>query len=211
MPQTSGLLGNYIYSVLNIPRIQLFEWDVREYSPPTYTRTIYGGHPAWVKELGVSEQSSMEFDDVVIDYANSALSGSYQGRVQCFTVGMADSDYSVSNMRLWMPSGTALNSSGHLEFTASGLWIPHAKLPSGVGTVMPTALPTLMNISRQDNQQGALDYSEDNHVSQYVYLSLTVQSGMPLGKYGHNSNGDLAFKITYDWYYKFTPSGSLTS
>jgi hypothetical protein len=210
MPNTSGSLGSYIYGELNTPRTQLFEWNIREQSPPTHTRTIYGGHPAWVKELGVSVSKAMEFEDVVLNYADSSLSGRYPARTQCFTIGLADSDYSISNMRLWMPSGSALNSSGHLEFASSGLWIWNALLPSGQGTVVPSSLPTNMNIVRQDNQLAGLDYSEDTHVSQYVYLGLTIQSGMPLGQYGLGSNGHLALRVTYDWYYKFAPPGGLT-
>ena len=210
MAYTSGLIGAYIFGELNAPTTQIFEWDVRELSSPVGTRTIAGGHPAFVKELGVTIPKAMQFEDVVIDYGNDALSGIYQSRVQAFTIGLANNDFSISNMRFWMPSGTALNSSGYMEFAASGTWIPNALLPSGEGTEVSTTLPTLQNVIRQDDVFGNLDFADDTHVSQFVYLSLAVTSGMPLGQYGLNSNGDLAFRVTYDWYYKFNSSGSMT-
>lgn len=203
----SGMIGGYVYGELNTPQVQLFEWDIREYSPPNGVRNIYGGHPAWVKELSIT--APMEFEDVVLDFA-STISGNYQSRVQCFTVGLSDNDFGISNMRLWMPSGTALQTSGHIEFTASGLWIPWAKLPSGVGTIMPSSLPTNQNVWRQDSQFGNLEWSEDSHTSQFIYLALTVPSGMPLGQYGNGLNGQLSFRVTYDWFYKFQVSGSMT-
>jgi len=193
---TNATQGAYIYGQLNVPGTQFFEWDVREPSSPAGTRDIYAGHPAWVKELGVESVKSMEFEEVVLDYANDSLSGV--------------DNFSISNLRFWMPSGTALNSSGNLEFTASGTWIPNALLPSGIGTVIPTSLPTIRNVLRQDDIFGNLEFSQDSNVSQFVYLALSVTSGMPLGQYGLNSNGDLAFRMTYDWYYKFQTSGSMT-
>lgn len=210
MAFTSGLIGVYIYGELNAPTTQFFEWDVRELSPPDGTRHIYAGHPAWVKELGVQAVDAMEIDDVVLNYADDSLSGVYPGRVQAFTFALSNDNFSVSNLRFWMPSGSALNSSGHLEFAASGTWIPNALLPSGEGTVVPTSLPTIQNLLRQDDVFGNLDFASDAHTSQYVYLALSITSGMPLGQYGLNSNGDLAFRVTYDWYYKFQSSGSQT-
>lgn len=210
MAFTSGSLGAYIYGELNAPTTQFFEWDVREVSSPVGTRMIAGGHPAFVKELSTSIPGAMQFEDVVMNYADDSLSGVYPSRVQAFTFSLTDSDFSVSNLRFWMPSGTALNSSGHMEFAASGTWIPNALLPSGVGTEVPTALPSLHNVLRQDDVFGNLDFADDTHVSQFVYLALSVTSGMPLGQYGLNSNGDMAFRMTYDWYYKFNSSGSMT-
>jgi len=211
MPFLSGIQGSYVYGELNSPTTQFFEWDVRETSSPAGSRHIYAGHPAWVKELGAETAKALEFEDVILDFANSNLGGVYQGRVQAFTFGQTNDNFSVSNLRFWMPSGTALNpASGYLEFAASGTWIPNAVLPSGAGTEIPSTLPTLRNVLRQDDLLGNLDLSGDSDQSQFVYMALSVVSGMPLGQYGLNSNGDLAFRMTYDWYYKFQGSGSMT-
>jgi len=193
----------------NYPTVQIFEWDVTEASAPNGVRNIYGGHAAFVKELGETIAKAMQFEDVILDFTAS-VSGNYQSRVQAFTVGLANNDFSISSLRLWSPSGTALHSSGHLEFSSSGLWIPNAILPSGKGVVMPTLLPTLPNIMNQSNVSWSLDGASDLDVSQYVYLALTVPSGMPLGQYGLGTNGHLAFRVTYDWYWKFNSSGSQT-
>lgn len=211
MAFTSGVIGSYIYGLLNTPGTQIFEWDVREVSSPAGTRNIANGHPAFVKELGVQPSQALEFEDVILNYADDSLSGVYQGRVQAWTIGLTSNNYSISNLRMWMPSGTALNpASGYLEFAASGTWIPNAKLPSGVGTEVPSVLPTTQNLLRQDDLFGNLDFAADSNVSQFVYMALSVTSGMPLGQYGLNSNGDMAFRVTYDWYYKFNASGSMT-
>jgi len=210
MATTSGTLGSYTFGELNTPTVQIFEWDVTELSSPIGVRHIYAGHPAWVKELGTTISKAMKIEDVILDYANDSLSGLYQSRAQCFTIGLAKDTHSISNLRLWMPSGTALNSSGHLEFASSGVWTPNPTIPSGEGGIMPTSLPATRNILRQDGIFGNLDLTTDTHTSQFVYMVLTVTSGMPLGQYGLNSNGDLAFRVTYDWYYKFQSSGSLT-
>lgn len=206
----SGIIGSYVYAELATPNVQIFEWNTREASSPVGVRNIYGGHPAFVKELQNSINGAMEFDDVVLDYTNTSLSGIYQSRVQAFTVGLSDSDYSISSLRLWIPSGTALLGSGHLELTTSGSWVYNAILPSGRGTTVPTSLPSSPNIMNQNGVSWSIDGPNDSDVSQFVYLALTVPSGIGLGQFGLGVNGDLAFRITYDWYYKFNPSGSLT-
>lgn len=207
---TSGTIGSYIFGELATPNIQIFEWDITELSSPVGVRNIYGGHPAFVKELGITTTKALEFDDVVLDFANSSLSGMYQGRVQSFTVGLSDSEYSISSLRLWIPSGTALVGSGHIEFTTSGNWVYNAIIPSGQGNTVPQALPSSPNIMNQNGVSWSLDGPNDSDTSQFVYLALTVPSGMGLGQYGLGVNGELAFRITYDWYWKFNPSGSLT-
>ncbi len=193
---------------IQYPTVQIFEWDVTETSDPNGVRNIYGGHPAFVKELGETIVKAMQFEDVILDFSN--ISGVYQSRVQVFTVGLANNDFSISSLRLWMPSGTALQTSGHIEFSSSGLWIPNAILPSGRGTNIPTVLPTSANIKNQNGITWSLDGGSDSETSQYVYLALTVPSGMPLGQYGLGTNGHLAFRVTYDWYWKFNSSGSQT-
>ncbi len=204
MPFTSGSIGAYIFGQLATPPTQIFEWDITEVSAPDGVRNLYAGHAAWVKELGITIPKAMEIEDVILDYADGSISGAYQSRLQVFTIGLATSDYSISNMRFWMPSGAALQSSGYMEFVASGTWWPNAHLPSGRGTQVPVALPAIQNILNQNDVVGNLDSSEDYDTSQYVYLSLNIPSGFGLGIYGLGTHGDLAFRITYDWYWKFS-------
>jgi hypothetical protein len=191
------------------PTIQIFEWDITEQTSPNGVRNLYGGHPAWVKELGETISKAMQFEDVILDFSD--ISGVYQSRVQAFTVGMAlNNDFTISSLRFWMPSGTALTSCGHIEFASSGQWVYNAHIPSGYGTVMPSSLPASPNIMAQNGMSWSLDSASDYDTSQFVYLALTVPSGMPLGRYGLGSNGHLAFRVTYDWYWKFNASGSQT-
>lgn len=205
MPITSGSLGGYTSGIANIPTLIFYEWDVSSKYSPTYTRAIASGHPAFIKSLGYTDAKAMQIDDVVIDFGDSSLSGTYQSKVQCFSFVPSTNLYVVGNLKFWADQLSALNSSGHLEYTASGAWIPNAVLPSGAGNIVPSSLPTNQNVFRTDGST-TLETYDDYSSSQFVYMSLTVQSGMPLGQYGLNTRGRLDFKVTYDWYYRLATS-----
>lgn len=196
---TSGKLGGFVSADRVYPSTQVFSWDVLEQSSPVGTRNLVSGHFAFLNVVGPHIYNPLEFRNLVLDFTDTSLSGLYQSYTECLTFRQTDDRFNISNMRFWMPSGTALTPSGHIEFAVSGQWIYNAHIPSGVGGAIPTALPTLPNLRRQDGL-GYLVDADDNNVSQFIYLVITVPSGLPLGRYGLGGTGNLGFKITYDWF-----------
>lgn len=206
MTFASGLLGGYIYGLGRSPNTQILEWNTAEILTPAGTRANASGTPSFVKILGPTAGGAMEFDDMVLDFS-AGLSANYTSKVQCLTLGLTDDDYTIGNIRYWQPSGTALGSTGHVEMIASGAWHYNATLPSGAGAVVSTSLPSARNVRRQDG--GALmEFALDTHVSEFIYTALTIPSGFGLGSYGKGSNGDWVNRMTYDWYYKYSPTST---
>lgn len=197
MAATSGVLGSYIYGSQNQPSLSLYEWDVSEPTSPDGYRSVVSGVATFVKQLGTSAATAMQFEDTVLDFSD--LSAEYAARVQCFTFVNTTGYFRLSNMRVWMPSGTALDDGAHLEVAASGEWIYNSVLPSGAGFAMPTGLPSSQNVFRQDGDP-EMWLVADDHASQYVYLGLTVPSGLAFGRYGIDGTGDLVFRVTFDWF-----------
>jgi len=204
MATTSGVLGSYIYGYKTTPSLAFYEWDITEETSPVGYRNVSSGVISFVKTLGTSEALAMQFEDTVLDF--SALEDTYAAQVQCFSFLNTETQYYVSNLRLWMPSGTALDTGGYIEYAASGTWIYNATLPSGAGNTMPTTLPTQGNIYNQNDETAILQGQLDTSVSQFVYLGLSVPSGMALGRYGVGGTGNMVFRVTYDWYNQVSPS-----
>lgn len=197
---TSGRLGGYMFADRVYPSTQFFAWNVSEFSSPVGTRDLVSGHFAFRQIVGNHVEHPLEFRNVILDFATpSNISGLYQSTTECVTFRQTNDRFNLSNLRFWMPSGTALSPSGHIEFAVSGQWIYNAHLPSGVGGTIPSGLPTLLNVRRQDGL-GYIDGSQDIHVSEFIYMVITVPSGYSLGRYGFQGTGTMAFKMTYDWF-----------
>lgn len=195
---TSGNIGGYLAAQGVYPDVIFYSWNVSEPMTPVGTRNLVSGAFAFNKIVGLHTDNPLEFRNLILDF--TAISGTYQSTVECLTFRQKNNRFNISNMRFWLPSGTALNSSGHLEWAASGQWVYNAHIPSGNGATLSSSLPILANVRRQDGL-GYIDGSDDTHVSEFIYLVLTVPSGLPLGRYGpNNSNGALAFNMTYDWF-----------
>jgi hypothetical protein len=203
MAQTSGSLGAYIYGFKPTPSLVFYEWDVTEQTSPVGYRNVVSGVASFGKTLGTGENASMQFEDTVLDF--SSLESEYAAQVQCFTFRNTETQYYLSNLRVWMPSGTALASGGNIEYAASGTWIYNAVLPSGAGNTMPTSLPSEGNVYNQNDESAIIQGLLDTDVSQFVYMGLTVPSGLALGRYGEGGTGDLTFRVTYDWYNHLIP------
>ena len=189
-----NVLGGFINADRLVPKLIFHEWNVNEASP-TGTRNNAGGHAAFIKVLDDSSAGAMEFDDIIIDYTTPEE----VSKVQCFTCHVSGIQYGVSNLRFWAPTVTALAAGGNLEYAASGTWVQNAVLPSGNGLAVPTTLPTLPNIRNQDGQSYTISWTDEGS-SEYIYMAISVPSGMPLGQYGNGVNGNLVFRLTYDWY-----------
>lgn len=198
MASTSGRIGAYFGAQRDYPETMFFSWDVSEATSPIGMRNLVSGHFAFLNRVGPHTANPLEFRNVVLDFT-STISGVYQSLTECITFREVNDRFNLSNLRFWMPSGTALIPSGHIEYIPSGAWIYNAHIPSGYGAPVPSSLPSLPNLRRCDGM-GWIEGGQDIHVSEFIYMVITVPSGMGLGRYGLGGMGTLAFKVTYDWY-----------
>ncbi len=198
MAINSGILGGYVYAYQPVPSLYFYEWDVDDYTPPDGYRNVVSGVSSFAGVVDNTNANAMVFDRMVVDHTE--LQPEYSSKVQCVTFINTTGTFAISNMRFWMTDDTALtNSDANLEFAISGVWVQGATMPSGYGEVVPTSLPDAQNVRRTDcfpKMKGLLD----NDTSEYIYMGMTVPSGTALGQYGAGINGDLQFRVTYDWY-----------
>jgi len=197
MTINSGLIGGYLYAEGVSPLTNFSWWDIEEISPPTGVRHLESGHPAFVKFVDTA--TPLEFRNIELNFISGIVP--YYNSVECLTFKLNNDRFFVANMRLWLPSGSAIIPSGRIEYSVSGTWVYNAILPSGYGTIIDTSLPATQNVNRQDGF-GSINGTGDNDVTQFIYLSLSIPSGYSLGRYGYGGTGTLAFKLTYDYYQK---------
>lgn len=179
------------------PQTQFFSWDTQEFTSPLGMRNLESGHFAFIKVIGNHLAAPLEFRNVILDFTGT-ISGTYQSLTECVTFRETTNRHNISNMRFWMPSGTALTS-GHIEYIPSGAWVYNAHIPSGYGIPVPTILPSSENIKRCDGLSYIQD-GDDINVSEFIYLVISVPSGHFLGRFGIDGFGTLGFKMTYDFF-----------
>lgn len=195
---TSGLIGAYLYGDRLYPSTAFYSFNVYEFSSPVGSRNLVSGSFAFLTEVGPHTTRPLEFRNVVLDF-DSGISGYYQSLTECVLFRSINTRFNISNMRFWMPSGTALIPSGHIEFHATSEWLYNFGMPSGSYGVVPSSLDSAYLLKKQDGLR-YIDEADDVDVSEFIYMKITVPSGYSLGRYGLGGSGTLAFAVTYDWY-----------
>jgi hypothetical protein len=115
------------------------------------------------------------------------------------------------NMRFWLANMTDFEI-GTFKFNgwASGTWIPGINLTENSGMFVPSELPSGQNLfrnadpnqvfNREDVFQQELTSSGivDNQVTQYQFLSVTVNDDAAVKEYGGDGGG-FTYRLTFDF------------
>ena len=122
-----------------------------------------------------------------------------------------DMTESVFNMRFWLPD-LADFQIGTFKFNgfASGTWIPSVNLTEASGKFVSTALPSGQNLFRNADPNQIFNANDlfqkeltasgtvDDQVTQYVFLSVTVDQDAAVKQYGGDGGG-FTYRLTYDF------------
>jgi len=153
-------------------------------------------HASYVKQLGVAAAQYLDFGSLNISVQKQTSATKV---VVAMVDDMNDASTSVFNMRFWM-SDIDDFSGGTYYFNgwASGVWMQNCSLTDASGYYIPTILPSGQNLWRQDGELSITGSGSDNQVTQYIYLSMTCDTDMPVGVYGGDSGG-MVYRLTYDY------------
>ena len=72
-------------------------------------------------------------------------------------------------------------------------------LPSGAGTRLTRAVPSLPNINRQDGGNALLG-EDDLNSSEFVYMNLVIPFNFPIGTFGICGSGNLRFGFSFNYW-----------
>ena len=182
--------------VTNPPIIRFFEWDISEIADPAGTRHLEGGSFAFKQRVARGCST----------YTSVGTSGTLLFSGTAITVNLGTSGVAISNMRVYLKDDSGLLASKDVgmdpaivQFIPSGVWQPNAVLPSGIAPALPTTIPTLSNLFRQDGADSLVAQGDDNS-SQYGYMNLLVPFGVPLGTYGICGSGRVNIGLVFDYF-----------
>lgn len=189
------------------PQFQFSSWDNTELADPVGTRHLVSGAFAYDKLLGLGGGLAMAFNGLVLNAGeDEPFVGSDVAVINISIPNMGELQASglnaVYNMRLWIPagSGSIIDTPGaHLEFFASGVWVPNVAFPSGHGQEFLRTLPTQFNVRRIDGRNELISFNDKN-VTEYVYMRMFLDERFPLGTFGTGASGILRPRLTVDFY-----------
>lgn len=195
------------------PDIHVYQFDTSEISDPSGSRHIEGGSFAFVQRVGLNcsiysgpgTSGTLDFGPIRIDPNN--YPDYVNTEVIALVFRVATSGTGVSNMRLYLTDRTALTlpaayvgrPPGFVQIASSGIWQPNSVLPSGAGTTLGVTVPSIHNIKRQDGKT-YMAASEDQDVSEYVYMNVVLPNSFPLGAFGVCGSGLLRFGLVFDYF-----------
>lgn len=202
----------------DFPVIRVFEWDTTEVASPVGNRHLPGGSFAFKKIVASgcatadpnnpgSTSGTLLFEDVRFDLTDLPLPSHVASKVTAITFNLAASGTAISDLRLYLVDDSAFQASqdqgldrGFIQYAPSGnLWLPNLTLPSGSVARLPTSIPTLPNVRRQDGGLALLG-QDDGNSSEFVYLNIVIPLGTPLGAFGVCGSGILRLGLVFNYW-----------
>ncbi|MCK5610110.1 hypothetical protein KAR91_50015 [Candidatus Pacearchaeota archaeon] len=176
------------------PTIRWSHWAASGVSPSGSRHLT--SHPTYIKQLGTAADQELDFGSV------NNTNGKVHSLTCAVTAGvdaMNGANEAIFNMRFWIPDFSDYTT-GTFFFNGvpSGTWIQNIALTDASGYFIPTALPSGQNLFRQDEGLELTGASADAQVTEFVYLSVSVDTDVPPNVYGGAAGGHV-YRLTYDF------------
>lgn len=192
------------------PIIKFHEFDVNDPSPSGFRHVTSA--TAFVKQLGTGANQFIDFGSGNI---SNGKQHSKTAAVVAFATSMNDATEAIFDMRFWISDfSDFITGSYNFNGFPSGKWIQGIKLTDASGYFIPTNLPSGQNWWNSPNNiefdrtlpifqeltASGLDGSgiSNPNITQYMYLSLTVNTDVPPGVYGGNDGG-WTYRMSYNY------------
>lgn len=172
------------------PTVQFLQFD-KDVDPSGVRHLLASA----IKELDTSLNGELDFGN-----ANTITSGVISNtNMFVFRVDDLADASGVYNMRFYLDSATAFNTGNYrflyrteTHFQGAGFVLTLADLD------IPVTIPTSENLLNTRNEP-SLSGVDDEHVSQYVYLAVFVDTNVPFGTYGGAAAGSFRYRMVYDF------------
>lgn len=153
-------------------------------------------HPSYVKQLGTDAGSYLDFGELNIQNGKQS---SETKVVVAMVDNLNDAGNGVYNMKFWIPDFSAFDGGTYyMNGFVSGVWYQNIVLTDASGLYIPVNLPSGQNIWRQDGNDTISASGSDSQVTQYIYLSMTIDQDVPVDVYGGDIGG-FRYRLTYDY------------
>ena len=188
-----------------IPPLIRFSQFNTSFQNPSGVRHLKISSSGWIKTLSQVAGEFLDFGAVNISNGKRTTGTK---AVVAMVDNMKDATEAVFNLRFWISNTIDFNF-GTFFFNGfpSGQWIQDIQLTDASGKYVPTALPSGQNWWRDaggEFDRDSLAFQEitasglDSQVTQWFYLSNSIDIDVPVKVYGGDSGG-WVFRLTFDY------------
>lgn len=186
------------------PIIRFSQWDI-SFPNPSGIRNLQISSSGFVKTLSQVAGEFLDFGSLNISNGKRTTGTK---AIVAMIDDMKDATEAVFNLRFWISNSSDFDF-GTFFFNGfpSGQWIQNIQLNDASGKYVPTALPSGQNWWRDVGgpfDRDSLAFKEitasglDSQVTQWFYLSNTIDIDVPVKLYGGDS-GAWIYRISFDY------------
>jgi hypothetical protein len=148
-----------------------------------------------IKVLDTSITGCLDFGN-----ANTTTSGALGDTAMCvFRVSDMGDASGVYNLRFYLHNASAFDAGNYRFLHKIDTHWQGGGFQLGLGDAdIPVTEPTTQNVLSTSGQP-TLSGIFDGHVSQYIYLSVFVDTDVPFGTYGGCAAGSFRYRMIYDF------------
>lgn len=178
------------------PDIRISEFAISGVTPSGGRHLQQPGSSGFIQNLGTGAGEYLDFGSLNNTFAKKTS----PTKVVLMNVdNFNDANEAIFNMRFWASNVTDFTEGTFfLNGFASGIWFQNLSLNDASGLFIGTSLPSGQNLFRQDGNTEITTSGVDEQASQFVYLSVTVDTNVPVNVYGGNAGG-FTYRITTDF------------
>ncbi len=179
------------------PLIRFAEFAISGANPgDTLARHLQIAASGFIKNVGTAAGEELDFGLV----NNTFVKVHSRTAVVIMVVdALNGANEAIFNMRFWLPDiSDYIDGTFFFNGFSSGVWFQNLELIDASGLFIPTALPSGQTLLRQDGFNEITGSGTDAQVSEFIYLSMSIDTDVSPGVFGGTGGGQV-YRTTYDF------------
>jgi hypothetical protein len=182
------------------PTSHFSQFRVKDQSPSGERHTIAAS--GYIKQLDISPSGEMNFG--TLNNSSGIVITTPTHCTVWVVDDMGDATEEIFDMRFWLSSvadfiGLGTDYNVWFNQQTDVAWQSGLSIDKDTGTYTPTALPSSQNVNSASGLPNITGAGHDHDVSEYIYLSVSIDPDTPVGTYGGPGVGTFRYRLTYKY------------
>ena len=185
---------------MTAPTTHFSQFDILSVSPSGERHSTAAS--GYLKELTTTAGGALDFGS--LDNSSGIVVSSPTKCVVWVVDNLQDATTEVFDMKFWLSSvsdwvGRNTDYNSYFNQHVTNQWLGNVKLNYNSGTYTPTSLPAAQNLLQNEGNSTITASGTDAATTEYIYLSVSVDSDTPVGIYGSAGGGGFRYRVTYKY------------
>jgi hypothetical protein len=182
------------------PLTHFSQFRVKDQSPSGQRNTIAAS--GYIKKLDISPSGELDFG--TLNNSSGIVVTTPTHCVVWVIDSMEDATEEIFDMRFWLSAISDFIGRGDdynvwFNQQTNVLWQSGLSIDKDDGLYTPTSLPSSQNVNSTSGLPNITGAGHDHDVTEYIYLSVSVDPDTPVGIYGGPGVGTFRYRMTYKY------------